>query len=206
MARFRGDFLALYGERFCSGMPALAGPGYSVTVRGDGTAAFTAQQDYEVQFLRLDAGGDTNGQDDPSRPDRILRRALPPTPVTEGQIQEYRRRYLEPSGDRKPDRDHLSAVQEALDSTEIPESYPQITALVWGGDDHLWVGRTVVGDATSRSWDVYDDEGRLSAEVVLPGNLENVLVTPDMVWGTVRDDLGVGYVKGFRLQEAGASD
>ncbi|MDH5761258.1 MAG: hypothetical protein OEZ65_16970 [Gemmatimonadota bacterium] len=201
MRRFRGDLIPLYGEQFCSVIPALAGSGYEIAVRPDGTVAFASEQEYEVHLFRLSAYGDEQYEGSFPPSDRIVRRALDRVAITGIQIEEYRDRYLvTPEGD-PIDRDLMEAIEQALDSTDLPEGYPHIETLLWDQTGRLWVGRSVAGDISDRTWDIYNDEGNLEAEVVLPANLENVLVTGDMVWGTTRDDLGVMYVKGFRIEE-----
>lgn len=199
--RFRSDVFALYGERFCSAIPALAGSGYQLAIRNDGTAAFTAERDYEIVLLRLSAREDIDYPGDLPTPERIIRRDLEPLSVTSAEIEGYRNRYLTASEDDPIGPDRVEAVQQALDSTGIPETHPQIDALLWDGADRLWVGRTVADGTANRTWDVYDRAGRLVAQAVLPAELENVLVTDDMAWGTVRDELDVMYVKGFRLED-----
>lgn len=194
---FPSSTLAVYGDRFCMAIPALAGADYGLAVREDGIAAFTAQLEYEIAFMRLSAGEDYEGW--LPTPDRIVRRRLEPSPVTSAEVEAWRERHLTVSGDL--DSDDVKAIRRAMDTTAVPENHPRIDALLWGDDGRLWVGRTVVGEDPSRTWDVYDGEGRLVAEAVLPARLGNVLVQDDMVWGTVRDELGVMYVKGFRLEE-----
>lgn len=194
---FPGSTLAVYGDRFCMAISALAGADYELAVREDGFAAFTAQREYEIAFMRLRAREDYEGK--LPTPDRIVRRRVDPSPVTSAEVEAWRERHLTVSEDL--DSDDVKAIRRAMDTTAVPENHPRIDALLWGDDGRLWVGRTVVGDDPSRTWDVYDGEGRLVAEAVLPANLGNVLVQDDMVWGTVRDELGVMYVKGFRLEE-----
>lgn len=199
--RFRSDLMPLYGERFCSVIPALAGSGYQVAVRKDGTTAFTAEREYEISLLQLSALEEAGHHGDLPSPERIIRRGLDATMVTTAQIAEYRERYLTTPEDDPIGPDRVEAIKQALDSTDIPESHPQIDALLWDEADRLWVGRAVVDGTANRTWDVYDGVGRLVAEAVLPAELDNVLVTEDMVWGTLRDELDVMYVKGFRLEE-----
>lgn len=197
---FPGDLLAIYGERFCTGIPALGGAGYDVAIREDGTAAFTAERTYEVLFFPLTADEDHDGT--LPAPTRILRRQVEPKPVSSADVEEYRDRWLTVSEERRLDDDHVSAIRRAMDSTTVPVNYPEIDDLLWEDDDRLWVGRTLISDAADRRWDVYDGEGRLVAEAVLPANLDDVLVRDGMAWGTIRDELGVMYVKGYRLEDA----
>lgn len=205
VVHFRQDLLPIYGDRFCSAIPALAGPAYELAVQNDGTAAYTDGREYEISLLRLGTRATTEYQGTIPTPDRIVRRALDPASVTPAQIEDYRDRYLTPSDENPLGEDRIDAIREALDSTETPESHPQIDNLLWDDLGRLWVGRTVVGDTQDRTWDVYDDEARLLAQAVLPASLKNVVVHGNMAWGTVQDDLGVMYVKGFRLEEENPS-
>lgn len=202
---FRSNSVALYGDRFCSVIPALAGTGYELVARDDGLAAYTAERDYEILLFRLSARGDTAYDGTLPTPERIVRRALDPALVTSAEIEEYHERYLTVSEDDPIGPDRVEAVRQALDTTKIPERHPRIASLLWDDQGRLWVGRTVLDDDPLRTWDVYDEAGRLVAEAVLPAALGNVLVVGDMAWGSVQDELGVMYVKGFRLEEASAT-
>lgn len=202
--RDRHDLLAIYGERFCTSVPALGGPRNSLALRADGTAAFGDGAAYEVAVFNLTAdtarryGGGTL-----PTPVRLIRRNVEPSRITEQEIETYRTRWTtSPEGRPPPDRDRLEAFETAWDSVGFPRARPYFDALLWDDQGRLWVGRVAPEEAELRTWDVFSEEGELLGAVELPAELRVMAVVSGIVWGIRQDDLGVMYVKGYRVEEA----
>ncbi|HZD04847.1 MAG TPA: hypothetical protein VE173_08010, partial [Longimicrobiales bacterium] len=200
--RNRHDLLAIYGEHFCTSIPALAGPRNSVAIRRDGSAAFGDGLTYEIALFDLTADTARHYDGTLPAPARLIRRRTTPSPVSDEEIETYRTRWTtSPEGRPPPDRDRLEAFEAAWDSVGFPEIRPYFDALLWDDEGRLWVGRVHPEDAQLRTWDVFSEEGDLLGAVELPAELRVTAVAKGVVWGIQRDELEVMYVKGYRVDE-----
>lgn len=202
--------LAIYGDRFCRSSPWPPGAPNALAVRPDGLAAFGTGETYEIRLFRLGADVDVDPDADPEEiglwtlpdPVGIIRRDADAPPVTAAQIEAHREEMIE-QGIRDDetgtiDRDRLEAHEAAWDSAFVPDRWPAFVELHWDARGRLWAARGGPPDETTRSWDVFDEDGRLAASVELPADLE-VYAVGDTVWGVVRDELDVQRVRAYRV-------
>jgi hypothetical protein len=200
--------LAIYGDRFCSSVNALAPRRHSLAVRADGLTAYGDGDRYEIRLFDIE---DAIAAPTPAMGDRalfavapraIVRRTVALPDVESAQIEAYRARTMadRTTPDGRPDREQIGPIEAAWDSTGFARTWPAFDALLWDDAGRLWVGRVSPDTLAPRSWDVHADDGTLIGSVELPTSMRVHAVTGDMVWGTVRDELDVTYVKGYRVQ------
>jgi hypothetical protein len=200
--------LAIYGERFCSTVPALAPRHHSLDVRADGLAAYGDGDRYEIRLFDV---ADAIAAPTPALGDgtlwgitpRVISRRSAPQPAVDGaHIDGYRDRTIESrtTTDGRPDREQIAPIEAAWDSTRFAATWPAFDALLWDDTGRLWVSRVSPDTLAPRVWDVHADDGTLIGAVELPRSLRVYAIVGDRVWGTTRDELDVTYVKGYRVE------
>lgn len=202
--RPRQELMAIYGESFCTSTPRPGGPRNSIAVRPDGTAAFGDGEDYEVAILRLTADTTRSWDGTLPTPVRLIRRRADPLRLSREAIDAHRETYTTSPEGEPVDRDRLRAFEAAWDSLGFPDRHPFFDALRWDDEGRLWVGRVGPEDAPSRTWEVFSEEGELLGATELPVGLTVRAIAGDVVWGVLRDELDVMYVKGYEV--AGLSE
>jgi hypothetical protein len=211
------SLLPLYGsgDSFCTTTRAPAARNHSLAVRPDGLAAYGEGESYEIRTLplrvtatepRADAssapatGFATAEKADALRhPLRIIRRDIQPLPFTPAEAATYRAERIREYESRDSRRDMIAALEAAWDTTAFPRTWPAFDALHWDDRDHLWARRGGPDTTPTRAWDIFDPEGIFLGTVALPAGLTVHAITGDHVWGTLRDEFDVQYVKGFRI-------
>jgi hypothetical protein len=135
------------------------------------------------------------------RPDgtllRIYRLATGREALSGGEVERYVERRIEGASSVQ-----VPALRERLAATPFPDSLPWIDDLRIGGDGTLWLQRhrSVAGDGEEAApWIVISPEGEWLGEVRLPDALDEVSFGPDWVLGVHRDDLGVPFVRRYRI-------
>lgn len=192
--------LPIYWATGCSGMNALGRAGPQLAVRPDGRAAYGDGSTYQVALFDLPAAPPGGYHGAMPTPSLVIRRRAQAPALTHDSIDAYRNRYTKPPKDRPVDQAMIHAIEAAWDSTGFPDHLPFYRALLWDDDGRLWVGETPPEHATAQRWAVYSDEGELLAEMELPVALSVKAISHDRVWGTVTDELGVTYVRGYRIR------
>ena len=133
-------------------------------------------------------------------PEAVLRRAVPPRPVTSRDIEAYkevdRRREVRPQ--------FRQQMERLLAEMPYPDEMPAFGGLQVDGLGNLWVSEFQAPGADSGHWTVYDQGGRPMALGVLPADLEVTQIGADFVCGRWQDDLGVEHVRVYRLVKRGA--
>jgi hypothetical protein len=195
--------LPIYWATGCSGMNALGRAGPQLAVRPDGRAAYGDGSTYQVALFDLPAAPPGGYHGAMPKPDLVIRRQAEAPTLSQDSIDAYRSRYTKPPKDRPVNRDMIHAVEAAWDSTGFPDHLPFYRALLWDDQGRLWVGETPAEHATVQRWAVYGDEGALLAEMELPVVLSVKAISHERVWGTVTDELGVTYVRGYRIEPGG---
>lgn len=188
------SMLPLYGERFCSVVPGLAGHAAPLAVRADGVAAVAPGPGYEIHVFRVPEGADTwtgGALGAFPTPERIVRREYERRPVTAEDRSGYRDARRPEDLTDPMSQDIWGAIQAAWDTTAVPDLYPAIQELRWDDRGHLWVQRRGGWDEPHGPWDVFDGDGRYLGEVDLPPELTVRLIHGDRVWGTETGELDV---------------
>jgi len=192
------NVLAIYGDNFCTAALHLGSPGHQLAILPSGVSAYGDGGEYEISLYRLAH----ESVRVPPAPFRIIRRDLQPVPVSSTEISEYKAGFeVSPDGSRVP-REMMEAYEAAWDTLGFRAQHPHFDELLWDNQGRLWVGRAPSTERQEKVWDVFNGEGLLVGEATLPGGLRVEAVWGEMVWGMMEDDLGLTYVKGFRLFEA----
>src|SRR5690606_24963882 len=92
--------LAVYGQRFCTGLLSPDGRRPSLAVKPDGTAAYGDGTSYEIRIVRLSAAPAQRSVEDASMSDALaltlLRRDTPRPELTAEAIAAFRERATRP--------------------------------------------------------------------------------------------------------------
>lgn len=198
--------LAIYGQQFCSSTDALGEPRNSLAVRPDGLAAFGDGSTYQIALFRLRADRPGGYHGTMPLPELLIRREKQALPLSKERIATYKKLHMTRPDGKPLGRDNLDALNAAWDTVGFPAQYPYFDALVWDHQHRLWVGETPAEKATSQPWAVFDDQGKLLADVQLPLGVSVKAIANGSVWGTMRDSLGVTYVKGYRIEPRSPSE
>lgn len=85
-------------------------------------------------------------------------------------------------------------------SREVPDLYPAHGPIMVDALDHLWVQRfESPGPRDTTEWRVFDPDGRLVANVVIPAGHRVMDIGEDYILAVGRDDFDVEYVRMFGL-------
>ncbi len=202
----QNSVIGIYGENFCSSIPSLAGHGVPRAIGPHGRGAVAPGGAYEIHVFSVRGtdgwSGGALGAFPP--PELLIRRDLEPTPVTASDREAYEDFVLPEDPEAAAMR---SAIRTALDTTRVPQHYPQIAALHWDDAGWLWVLRgrpwhppNDAHAAGPRSMDVYDPAGRQLAEIELPPSVTVLLIHQDRIWGIERDALGVPTLVAWEVE------
>lgn len=95
-------------------------------------------------------------------------------------------------------------IEEAFDPDDVPRRYPPFDRYLVDGEGTLWVFRH--GEGGAQALDVFAPDGRFLGPVDPPPGLEDMLiqrVTPDHMYGLLRDELDVPYVVRLAILKPG---
>lgn len=132
-------------------------------------------------------------------PLRLIRRDTPPLPFTPAEVAAYRAEHTKPDESGNIDHDRVRALEAAWDTIVFPRTWPAFDDLHWDELGHLWARRGAPDTAPTRDWDIFDAEGTLLGSVAIPSGLTIHAISAGHVWGTIRDEFDVHYVKGYRI-------
>ncbi|MBE0594204.1 MAG: hypothetical protein IH616_17575, partial [Gemmatimonadales bacterium] len=125
----------------------------------------------------------------------IVRLERANAPVTSGDIEAYVESQLEDIEDPNAIRTRRQELSELTYPETMPAfGYPILADR--GGN--VWVPDFMAGDE-SRTWTVFDRDGRRLGSVATPADLRVFDVGDDFLLGVWRDELGVEYVRGYGL-------
>lgn len=182
--------------------------GRSTTVLARGDRVVVGVSDsYELHVFRVPAqehltireGAATEQTMEEARPERIIRRGHVPLQVTQGDIDEMKRRRLE--GVTSPQgRENIERQWAAMTFPRTMGAYGLVRL---GTDGLLWVDATRRPHDEVPRWSVFDQDGRLLGDLVLPERFGILDAGDDYVLGRWRDDLDVEYVQMYRLIKDG---
>jgi hypothetical protein len=131
---------------------------------------------------------------------RILRAPNSRTPVTP-EIRAARRAALE--GLASKFRLPVGKGTKVDDEMSVPDSLPAISTLMWDVQDRLWLGHREADPGKNERYDVFDLAGHWLSTVHLPGDIGRILEDgADHLLTGWSDELGVGYVRLYRLERS----
>jgi len=175
--------------------PFARGPRWDVAP--DGRIAFGRGDSYDIALYEYPASARESGAPAPARLALRIRRATPPLPVTDADISAYRDGYLGAENLSAEDRRRYEAM---LETVTYPETWPAFQALRFDRAGRLWARRPAHTGDTLAAWDLFEPGGRYLGAVELPTALTVQVVTLDAVYGILRDQLDVQYVKRYRIE------
>jgi hypothetical protein len=106
------------------------------------------------------------------------------------------------------------ALSQLTNMIQFAEFYPAYANLMGGPENTMWVQRVRTaseaaasgesfdpqqGDGGSRTWDVFDGDGRYLGALDLPERFQPMHVAGNAIYGVGRDDLDVQYVVKLQL-------
>lgn len=95
------------------------------------------------------------------------------------------------------DRDRVA--QTLRSSMEVPEYHVPVSAAAAGVSGSLWLRREAV-DAPGHQWLLLDPDGTLRGRTELPAGAMVRSADGDVLWVSVRDELGVPWLVRYRLE------
>jgi len=126
---------------------------------------------------------------------QIVRLDRPNATETEGDIEAYQEAQIEDLEDPNA----IRARRQELSELPYPQTMPAFGYPIvadWRGD--VWVPDFMAGEG-SRTWTVFDPEGRRMGTVRTPAELRVLDVGSDWLLGVWQDELGVEYVREYGL-------
>ncbi len=123
------------------------------------------------------------------RLERLIRRPVPNTPITDQEAEEFYTSLRERMT-------RMSSLWRSLyEEVTLPETKPAYGRLLADTDGNLWVAEY---DNEGR-WTVFDTEGRLLGAVEIPGRVRVVEIGSDYLLGVWQDEMDVETVRLYRL-------
>lgn len=170
--------------------PFPRGPRWDIAP--DGRIAYGRGERYEIGVYEYRA----EATDSIGRLTTLIRSNQPPQTVTDADIATYRSRWLGRENLTPESRRRFEAV---LGAATYPTTWQAFDALKFDASGRLWVRRPPREADTLVSWDVFDPDGRLARTVAVPKDLSVHVITGEAIYGVMRDELDVQYVRRFRL-------
>jgi hypothetical protein len=94
----------------------------------------------------------------------------------------------------------IESMNRELTNTKYPERYPAHNNRMYADAlGNIWLQEYQVNPVRSSLWSVFDPNGRWLGVVETPGNFTVNEIGADYVLGVYEDDLGVQYVRMYRL-------
>jgi hypothetical protein len=174
------------------GTPGGSGPAplghRTVVAMGVGRAYLGTGDGYEIRGYRLDGTLDL-----------LLRRPDAVRAITREDLARYREEELAQVSD--PDR--RRERERMLLEMEFPTTFPAYEALRTDPDGHLWVQSYPRPGEYGAEWAVFEPDGEWLGDVRMPEGLEVYEIGRDYVLGRWQDEVGVNYVRLYRLRKPG---
>ena len=131
----------------------------------------------------------------------ILRWDQERVPVTE----EVKEKALRAALEQTPDEDQQMGVRRLFATRPFAEFLPFYSQLHVGADGRLWVRSDDLDVPDEARWVAFEADGRPSMRVRLPVRLTLFWSQGSQIIVRDRDDLGVLYVRAFRLEQTSDS-
>jgi hypothetical protein len=126
------------------------------------------------------------------QPRERIRVPIEPRPVTSADVRQFEVSEL----DMATDPARRARLHRAI---PYPDSVPAYGALVIDGMGRIWVQEYHSSSETPARWWVIDQNGEVLSTVEMPVGFEPSWIDQGLVLGTLRDRLGVEYVRGYDL-------
>lgn len=122
---------------------------------------------------------------------RLIRRLIPNPAVTDQDVEQFRKDWLEGTNDW---------MHRVLPDLEIPETKPAYGTLKVDALGNLWVAEYSIGrERNTGLWTVFDPDGRMLGEVRIPPAGSVLDIGDDFLLGVWRTDLDVEQVRLYGL-------
>ena len=133
---------------------------------------------------------------------RILRRDHAPRSPTPADLEPYIQHEL--SHFRHPPEGFRESARRMLESLPMAETFPAFSSIIADALGYLWVEEYEFPgeERDGVLWTVFDPEGRVMGFVETPEGVRVFEIGADYLLGTVRDELGVEYVRVWGLGRA----
>lgn len=125
---------------------------------------------------------------------RVIRREHTKRPVTPADIERYKERRLELTGEP----DARARLRRDLDALPYPETMPAYSRIAVDAEGNLWVAEYVSPGEPGR-WTVFDSGGRMIATLETPPGFAVHEIGSDCLLGRWLDEMEVEHVQVFRL-------
>jgi hypothetical protein len=119
--------------------------------------------------------------------------------VGDREVEEYRREWLLSVGDA----DEKRFWEGWLSEVPFPEALPIFHGLLVDRTGHLWVEDYKPFWDDSHTWTILSPGGAWLGNMETPAAMRVTEIGPDYVLGVWRDELGIEYVKQYRLNRSG---
>lgn len=166
----------------------------------DGTVFFGVNSDFRIEMRT--AEGEAQ---------RIVRLPMERKPVTDADMETFRSMMQELFAAQGVPPEAVSRLASMI---QFAEFYPAYANIMGGPGNTMWVQRVRTaaeaaasgesfnpqqGDSGSRTWDVFDTEGRYLGALDMPARFQPMHVEGNTIYGVARDDLDVQYVVKLQL-------
>ncbi len=145
---------------------------------------FGSQDTWEIRVLGRDGSLE-----------RLIRWDRAPEPVTAAQVDEFVENLVSDMGDNNLARRYRRFYADA----PAPETHPAYGDLFVDRLGWLWVQEYRVDPEAPDHWTVLDPDGRVAGAAELPADFRILDIGRDYVLGRWVDDMGVSYVRLYRL-------
>lgn len=132
--------------------------------------------------------------------ERVLHRRIEPRPVTDELARAELEQRTERVGRGKPAQRKL--MEEMMANRPRAEVLPFFMRIVVDESDNTWVQEYVPpGEDRRAAWTVFDGEGRMLGDLLLPENFTPHDIGEDFILGVAHDELDVERVQVYALQK-----
>ncbi len=159
-------------------------------VTTEGHVGFGRSDEYRITEYTKDA-----------QPVRMVRRDVAPRPVSKSDVDVYRDEFPNGRGrDGLKPRDRRF-VEGILTQMDMPLAWPAFDAIEYDDLGNLWVRLSGGSAEAVRKWDVFDNQRRYLGVVQVPADLKIHKISASAIYGVSHDELGVPYVKRYRIKQ-----
>lgn len=130
---------------------------------------------------------------------RLIRRDKAPAPVTDAHVSSLMEEILDETTDTDQNREFRRMFREA----PIPELHPAYGYIYADALGFLWVEEYRLPGDRTRFTTIFDPEGRMVGSLTLPERFQVFEIGEDYLLGRGVDDLGVEYLRLYRLSRPG---
>jgi hypothetical protein len=130
--------------------------------------------------------------------EQLIRRDTPTRPVTADDVERFIESEIADIEDANDRRDRRQLYEEMA----VPETMPAYEDLKVDDVGNLWVADYEPDPDADLLWTVFDPDGRMLGQVVLPSRLDVKQIGDDFVLAVWRDEFEVEHVRLYELSKA----